>query len=79
MNTWLQSMSTQERMTLVDTMFTALSATRAATVENLGEGILKNTAVMLSTVRSMDPVVRKRVRHMVGGLLSAAVQRGPAK
>jgi hypothetical protein len=76
MNTWLQSMSTQERMTLVDTMFTALAATRASTVENLGEGILRNAAVMLSTVRSMDPATRKRVRHMVGGLLSVAVQRG---
>ncbi len=76
MNTWLQSMSSEERMTLVDTMFTALNATRAATVENLGEGILKNAAVMLSTVKGMDPATRKRVRHMVGGLLSAAVQRG---
>jgi pimeloyl-ACP methyl ester carboxylesterase len=76
LNTWLQSMSNEERMTLVDTMFTALSATRASTVESLGDGILKNAAVMLNTVRGMDPATRKRVRHMVGGLLSAAVQRG---
>ncbi len=79
LNAWLERMSPEERMTLVDTMFSALAATRAATVENLGEGILRNAAAMLSAVRSMDAATRKRVRHMIGGLLSAAVQRGTAK
>ncbi len=75
MKTWLKNMDHKERMTVVDTMFTVLSATKAATVENLGEGILHNAAVMLSAVKSLDAGTRKRVRHIMGGFFSLAVKK----
>ncbi len=79
MKTWLGGLSTQERMTIVDTMFAVLSATKASTVENLGEGILQNAGVMLAAIRNLDAATRKRVRHIMGSFFSAAVKRKELK
>lgn len=75
MKTWLGSMGQEERMTMVDTMFSVLNATKAATVENLGDGILRNASAMLAAVKSLDAATRRRVRHIMGGFFSAAVKR----
>ena len=74
LRTWLENMTTQERMILVDTMFTALASTHITTVDNLGEAVLHNAGAMLSALRKMDGPTRRRVRQLVVGLLSAAVR-----
>jgi hypothetical protein len=75
LKSWLGNMSMEERMTLVDAMFSALSATRAATVEDLGDGILRNAGAMLKSVKRLDSATRKRVRHIMGGFFSTAVRK----
>ena len=79
MKTWLKGMSTEERMTVVDTMFSVLNATKAATVENLGEGILRNASAMMGAIKNLDIATRRRVRHIMGGFFSAALKRKDAK
>ncbi len=79
MKTWLKGMSTEERMTVVDTMFSVLNATKAATVENLGDGILRNASAMLGAIKNLDIATRRRVRHIMGGFFSAAMKKKDVK
>ena len=74
LRTWLENMTTQERMILVDAMFAALASTHITTVDNLGEAVLHNAGAMLSALRKMDVPTRRRVRQLVAGLIGAAVR-----
>ncbi len=79
MKTWLKGMSTEERMTVVDTMFSVLNATKAATVENLGEGILRNASAMMGAIKNLDIATRRQVRHIMGTFFSVALKRRDIK
>ena len=79
MKTWLKGMTTDERMTVVDTMFSVLSATKAATVENLGDGILRNASAMMGAIKNLDIATRRQVRHIMGSFFSAALKRKEIK
>lgn len=70
---WLANIDTKERMVLIDTLFAVLTATKAATVNELTEGVMRNAVAMLEAAKNIDAQTRRRTLHIMGALFSAAL------
>jgi hypothetical protein len=69
-------MSTEDRMALIEALYSVLGATKALTVEDLKGGVIKNAGAILSVLRHMDGSSRHLVWEKLGGLVSVAVGGG---
>lgn len=70
---WLSSVSMDERMIFVDTLFTILSSTNATTLQGLTMGWWKNAYVMLMKVKDIDSQTRKIIIGVLVELVKAAM------
>ena len=70
---WLSSVSMDERMIFVDTLFTILSSTNATTLQGLTAGWWKNAYVMLMKVKDIDSQTRKIIIGVLVELVKAAM------
>ena len=70
---WLSSVSMDERMIFVDTLFTVLSSTNATTLQGLTMGWWKNAYVMLMKVKDIDSQTRKIIIGVLVELVKAAM------
>lgn len=70
---WLSSVSMDERMIFVDTLFTVLSSTNATTLQGLTAGWWKNAYVMLMKVKDIDSQTRKIIIGVLVELVKAAM------
>lgn len=71
---WLEGISVEERMTFIDTLFTVLTASRATTVNNLTEGVIRNAFSMLAAVKNIDTKTRRCMAQVVKALFKTALE-----
>ncbi len=76
LDSWLYDMTTDDRMALIEALYSLLNATKASKVEDLRGGALKNAGAILSVLRRMDGSSRHLVWEKLGGLVSVAVGGG---
>lgn len=74
MRLWINSMTPEEKQTLVRDLFEVLESTGAKTLTELAEGGLKYLGIMRKTVAGYDKVRRKRMNKLLGRLISAQIE-----
>jgi len=67
---WLADIDFDSRKLLVDTLYQVVAAAQVDTLSGLVEDWRDSAVKMLETLREMDPLVRKNVRHMLARLFS---------
>ncbi len=76
---WLSGVSAEERMELVETVFSVLDENRIETVEQLGKSLLRSAGALILALRHLDNPTRQKVLRLAGGLLGTAVRRGEGR
>lgn len=74
MRLWINSMTPEEKQTLVRDLFEVLESTGAKTLTELAEGGLKYLGIMRKTITGYDKVRRKRMNKLLGRLISAQIE-----
>ena len=66
---WLGAVDEASRQLLVDTLFSVLEATRAATFgREFWQGLTRNSMAVVTAIQKVEPQQRKRVSHLLGEL-----------
>ena len=75
---WLRTVDEQDRMELVETLFSVLSATNARSFgREFWAGLAKNPVAVYSAFSGVDPATRARVLKMIAELGRLAIVRPP--
>ena len=71
---WLDSMTMEEKHSLVDDLFEVLESTGAKTLTDLSENKMKYAAVMYKTISGYDKARRKRINRLMARLITARLE-----
>jgi len=71
MRLWIDSMTAEEKETLIHDLFTVLESTGAKTLTELTDGGIKYLTVMHKTVSGYDKARRKNMNRLLGRLITA--------
>ncbi len=79
MRLWIDSMTAEEKQTLVGDLFNVLESTGAKTLTELTDGGLKYLSVMRKTVSGYDKARRKNMNRLLGRLITAQFEAAKAE
>lgn len=79
MRIWINSMSAEEKQTLVRDLFAVLESTGAKTLTELTEGGLKYLSIMRKTIAGYDKTRRKNMNQLLARLISAQIEASRAE
>lgn len=79
MRLWFDSMTAEEKQTLIRDLFNVLESTGAKTLTELTDGGLKYLTVMRKTVAGYDKARRKNMNRLLGRLITAQFEAAKAE
>lgn len=79
MRLWFDSMTAEEKQTLIKDLFEVLESTGAKTLTELTDGGLKYLSVMRRTVAGYDKARRKNMNRLLGRLITAHIEAAKAE